>query len=79
MPNSHLIFGGDEWWFHGPKIFAGDSITNEKIPYDYVLKLTVNGPELLESEDEYRQPPPVPVRPNTLCNQALLPLPRCRE
>ena len=40
IPNSHLIFGGDEWWFYGPKIFGGDMITNEKVPYDYVVKET---------------------------------------
>ncbi len=40
IPNSHLIFGGDEWWFFGPRIFAGDMITNEKIPFDYVVKET---------------------------------------
>ncbi len=40
IPNSHLIFGGDEWWFHGPKIVAGDMITNERTPVDYVVKET---------------------------------------
>ncbi len=40
IPDSHLIFGGDEWWFYGPKIFGGDMITNEKVPYDYVVKDT---------------------------------------
>ncbi|RLT94719.1 MAG: hypothetical protein D9N11_15495 [Ketobacter sp.] len=40
IPESHLIFGGDEWWFYGPNIFSGDRITNEKIPFDYVVKDT---------------------------------------
>jgi hypothetical protein len=40
IPNSHLIFGGDEWWFYGPRIFGGDMITNEKIPYDFSVKET---------------------------------------
>ena len=40
IPNSHLIFGGDEWWFYGPRIVAGDMIHNERIPYDYVVKET---------------------------------------
>lgn len=40
IPNSHLIFGGDEWWFYGPRMFAGDMIVNEKIPFDYVVKDT---------------------------------------
>ncbi len=38
--NSHLLFGGDEWWFYGPRIFAGDEIVNEKVPFDYVVKDT---------------------------------------
>lgn len=40
IPESHLIFGGDEWWFYGPKIFGGDSIINEKVPYDFAVKET---------------------------------------
>lgn len=40
IPGSHLIFGGDEWWFFGPRIFAGDMIVNERIPFDYVVKET---------------------------------------
>jgi len=40
IPDSHLIFGGDEWWFYGPRIFGGDEIVNEKIPFDYAVKET---------------------------------------
>lgn len=40
IPDSHLIFGGDEWWFYGPRIFGGDDITNEKVPVDYTVKET---------------------------------------
>lgn len=40
IPDSHLIFGGDEWWFYGPRIFGGDEITNEKVPVDYTVKET---------------------------------------
>jgi hypothetical protein len=40
IPDSHLIFGGDEWWFHGPRIYGGDLIHNERIPFDYVVKET---------------------------------------
>jgi hypothetical protein len=40
IPNSHLIFGGDEWWFSGPRIYGGDLIHNERIPFDYVVKET---------------------------------------
>jgi hypothetical protein len=40
IPNSHLLFGGDEWWFYGPRVFAGDMVFNERIPYDYAVKET---------------------------------------
>jgi acyl dehydratase len=40
IANSHLLFGGDEWWFYGPRVFGGDTIVNERIPYDYVVKDT---------------------------------------
>jgi hypothetical protein len=40
IPGSHLIFGGDEWWFFGPRVFDGDRVVNEKIPVDYVVKET---------------------------------------
>src|SRR5262249_49119571 len=26
IPDSHVVFGGDEWWFYGPRIYPGDSI-----------------------------------------------------
>ncbi|MET0365615.1 MAG: MaoC family dehydratase N-terminal domain-containing protein [Sphingobium sp.] len=40
IPNSHLLFGGDEWWFYEPRVFAGDIISNERVPFDYVVKET---------------------------------------
>lgn len=40
IPDSHLIFGGDEWWFYGPRIYGGDELVNEKVPFDYVVKDT---------------------------------------
>lgn len=40
IPNSHLLFGGDEWWFTGKRIYGGDTIFNERIPFDYVVKNT---------------------------------------
>ena len=27
IPGSHLIFGGEEWWFYGPRIRPGDRLT----------------------------------------------------
>src|SRR5712691_2953326 len=35
IPGSHMLFGGDEWWFFGPRIEPGDRIRSERFPYDY--------------------------------------------
>jgi acyl dehydratase len=40
IPNSHLIFGGDEWWFFGPRIVAGDHLVCHRMPYDYKVRET---------------------------------------
>jgi hypothetical protein len=54
IPDSHLIFGGDEWWFYGPRIFAGDLIHNERIPFDYVVKETkFAGPTCFQRGDNH--------------------------
>jgi len=54
IPNSHLIFGGDEWWFYGPLIKPGDMIHNERIPYDYVVKETsFAGPTCFQRGDNH--------------------------
>jgi hypothetical protein len=54
IPNSHLLFGGDEWWFYGPKVFGGDTILNERIPFDYVVKNTsFAGPTCFQRGDNF--------------------------
>jgi acyl dehydratase len=40
IPNSHLIFGGDDWWFFGPRIYPGDKLTCHRMPYDYKVTNT---------------------------------------
>ncbi len=40
VPSSHLIFGGDEWWFFGPRIIAGDHLVCHRMPYDYRVTTT---------------------------------------
>jgi len=58
VPDSHLIFGGDEWWFFGPRLFAGDRVIHEKIPFDYVVKDTkFAGPTCFQRGDNnyYKQ------------------------
>lgn len=51
IPESHLLFGGDEWWFYGPRIKSGDMIRNERIPFDYSAKLTGFGPTIFQRGD----------------------------
>jgi len=54
IPDSHLLFGGDEWWFYGPRVFAADTIYNERIPYDYVVKDTAfAGPTCFQRGDNH--------------------------
>jgi hypothetical protein len=54
IAESHLLFGGDEWWFHGPRISAGDMIHNERIPFDYVVKETkFAGPTCFQRGDNH--------------------------
>ena len=54
VPQSHMIFGGDEWWFHGPRIVAGDLIRNERIPFDYAVKQTkFAGPTCFQRGDNH--------------------------
>ncbi|MET1756280.1 MaoC family dehydratase N-terminal domain-containing protein [Novosphingobium sp. RD2P27] len=51
IPNSHLLFGGDEWWFYDTKVFGGDTITNTRVPFDYAVKDTGFGPTVFQRGD----------------------------
>ena len=54
IPNSHMLFGGDEWWFYGPRIKAGDRVWNERIPFDYSVKETkFGGPTCFQRGDNF--------------------------
>ncbi|TYC94357.1 MaoC family dehydratase N-terminal domain-containing protein [Novosphingobium sp. BW1] len=53
IPNSHLLFAGDEFWHYGPRVFGGDVLTNERIPYDYVVKETGLGPTCFQRGDNF--------------------------
>jgi hypothetical protein len=54
IPESHLLFGGDEWWFHPVTVSAGDVIANERIPFDYVVKETsFAGPTCFQRGDNF--------------------------
>ena len=52
IPGSHLIFGGDEWWFFGPRIFPGDHIRTYPMPFDYkVTDTSFAGPTCFQRGD----------------------------
>jgi hypothetical protein len=54
IPNSHLLFGGEEWWFEDRRIAGGDMVYNERIPFDYVVKETkLAGPTCFQRGDNF--------------------------
>jgi acyl dehydratase len=54
IPNSHLLFGGEEWWFEDRRVVGGDMVYNERIPFDYVVKETkLAGPTCFQRGDNF--------------------------
>ena len=54
IPDSHLLFGGEEWWFEDRRIAGGDMVYNERIALDYAVKNTASfGPTCLQRGDNY--------------------------
>ncbi|GAA0983878.1 hypothetical protein GCM10009555_056510 [Acrocarpospora macrocephala] len=54
IPESHMLFGGDEWWFFGPRIVAGDMVTVEQMAFDYRLTETrFAGPTIIQRGDNH--------------------------
>lgn len=52
IPSSHLIFGGDDWWFFGPRIQPGDHLVCHRMPYDYkVTDTKFAGPTCFQRGD----------------------------
>lgn len=52
IPGSHLIFGGDDWWFFGPRIRPGDLLICHRMPYDYrVTETKFAGPTCFQRGD----------------------------
>ena len=52
IPDSHLIFGGDEWWFFGPRIYPGEHIKCYPMPFDYkVTDTSFAGPTCFQRGD----------------------------
>jgi acyl dehydratase len=40
IPDSHLVFGGDEWWFFEGRILPGDKVLCHRQPFDYKVSNT---------------------------------------
>ncbi|MCT2400857.1 FAS1-like dehydratase domain-containing protein [Novosphingobium mangrovi (ex Huang et al. 2023)] len=53
IPESHLLFAGDEWWFYDVKVHGGDTISNERVPFDYTVKNTGFGPTCFQRGDNF--------------------------
>jgi acyl dehydratase len=52
IPGSHLIFGGDDWWFFGPRVRPGDKLVCHRMPYDYkVADTKFAGPTCFQRGD----------------------------
>ena len=52
VPGSHMLFGGDEWWFYGPRIRPGDKIRCDRMLIDYKVTHTkFAGPTMFSRGD----------------------------
>jgi acyl dehydratase len=52
IPGQHMIFGGDEWWFFGPRIEAGDLLRQDRMLFDYKIAETkFSGPTMFSRGD----------------------------
>ncbi len=52
IPDSHMLFGGDEWWFFGPRIRPGDSMRSERLAFDYkIANTSFAGPTMFQRGD----------------------------
>jgi acyl dehydratase len=52
IPGSHLIFGGEEWWFYGPRIRPGDRLFQKRWFHSYkVTDTKFAGPTMFSNGD----------------------------
>ena len=52
IPGTHMIFGGDEWWFPGPRIAPGDRLRQDRMLFDYkVVETKFAGPTMFSRGD----------------------------
>ncbi len=54
VPGTHLIFGGEEWWFYGGRIRPGDFLRQERYFAGYKVRDTgFAGPTMFSDGDTY--------------------------
>lgn len=52
VPGSHMLFGGDEQWFYGPRVHPGDHLRLDRMLFDYkVTQTSFAGPTLFSRGD----------------------------
>ena len=52
IPGSHMLFGGDEQWFYGPRLYPGDRLVVDRQLFDYrVTNTAFAGPTMFERGD----------------------------
>ncbi|MFE6862043.1 MaoC family dehydratase N-terminal domain-containing protein [Nocardia sp. NPDC057668] len=52
IPGSHLIFGGEEWWFYSCPVRPGDKLLQERRFHDYkIVESKFAGPTMLSRGD----------------------------
>jgi len=52
IPGTHMLFGGDEWWFFGPRISPGDRMRHDRMLFDYkVTETKFAGPTMFSRGD----------------------------
>lgn len=52
VPGVHMLLGGDEYWFYGPRLKPGDRIRTDTMLFDYrVTETRFGGPTLLSRGD----------------------------
>lgn len=52
IPGSHMLFGGDEQWFYGPRVFPGDRLRLDGMLFDFrVVNTSLAGPTVISRGD----------------------------
>ena len=80
IPNSRLIFGGEEWWFYGCPVRPGDQLFQERRFHDYkVVETKFAGPTMFSRGDTTHIEPAWRPRGAHAVNRDPLPLRRSQE